>query len=243
MVELQIRSGLSVPVQLGGGPNGTQDVYAAAPGGWDQTEVSALQTYAGVVARSAAGFRSVRVAILLASRARSMGMVRPFFRSPNWRTRSTGQAQLMALGCRSGPTAHEIVWACTDPPAQKNRPAHHTPRQPRPIASAGHDALQQIGAAVTGADCCRLPRPLTSVGGLVPAHRRAQTQTLSASVGRPGQPSRRHGGSPAGGQSTWQASPQTHPPSPAAPPQRLANEGWDRQFDSGGGPRKSAGQH
>ena len=50
LVELQIRSGLSVPVQLGGGPIGTLDVYAAAPGGWDQTEVSALQTYAGVVA-------------------------------------------------------------------------------------------------------------------------------------------------------------------------------------------------
>jgi GAF domain-containing protein len=49
-VGLQIRSGLSVPVQLGGGPIGTLDVYAAAPGGWDATEVSALQTYAGLVA-------------------------------------------------------------------------------------------------------------------------------------------------------------------------------------------------
>jgi hypothetical protein len=48
--ELQIRSGLSVPVQLGGGPIGTLDVYAAAPGGWDATEVSALQTCAGLVA-------------------------------------------------------------------------------------------------------------------------------------------------------------------------------------------------
>jgi putative methionine-R-sulfoxide reductase with GAF domain len=50
LVELQIRSALSVPVQLGGGPIGTLDVYAAAPGGWDATEVSALQTYAGLVA-------------------------------------------------------------------------------------------------------------------------------------------------------------------------------------------------
>jgi putative methionine-R-sulfoxide reductase with GAF domain len=49
-VELEVRSGLSVPVQLGGGPIGTLDVYAAAPGGWDATEVSALQTYAGLVA-------------------------------------------------------------------------------------------------------------------------------------------------------------------------------------------------
>jgi putative methionine-R-sulfoxide reductase with GAF domain len=48
--ELQVRSGLSVPVQLGGCPIGTLDVYAAAPGGWDATEVSALQTCAGLVA-------------------------------------------------------------------------------------------------------------------------------------------------------------------------------------------------
>ena len=49
-VALRIRSALSVPIQLGGGPIGTLDVYAAAPGGWDATEVSALQTYAGLVA-------------------------------------------------------------------------------------------------------------------------------------------------------------------------------------------------
>ena len=49
-VELQIQSGLSVPVELGGGPIGTLDVYAAAPGGWDATEISALHTYAGLVA-------------------------------------------------------------------------------------------------------------------------------------------------------------------------------------------------
>jgi GAF domain-containing protein len=49
-VEVQIRSGLSVPVELSGGPIGTLDVYAVAPGGWDETEISALQTYAGVVA-------------------------------------------------------------------------------------------------------------------------------------------------------------------------------------------------
>jgi GAF domain-containing protein len=35
LAELQIRSALSVPIQLGGGPIGTLDVYAAAPGGWD----------------------------------------------------------------------------------------------------------------------------------------------------------------------------------------------------------------
>jgi putative methionine-R-sulfoxide reductase with GAF domain len=66
LVELQIRSGLSVPVHLGGGPIGTLDVYAATPGGWDATEVSALQTYAGLVATllgtAAKAQRSGRVA-------------------------------------------------------------------------------------------------------------------------------------------------------------------------------------
>ena len=48
-VDVQIRSCLSVPVELGGGPIGSLDVYAADPRGWDQSEVSALQAYAGVV--------------------------------------------------------------------------------------------------------------------------------------------------------------------------------------------------
>jgi GAF domain-containing protein len=50
MVEVHIRSGLSVPIDLGGGPIGTLDVYAVDPRGWDQSEVNALQTYAGVLA-------------------------------------------------------------------------------------------------------------------------------------------------------------------------------------------------
>jgi putative methionine-R-sulfoxide reductase with GAF domain len=66
LAELQIRSALSVPVQLGGGPIGTLDVYATAPGGWDATEVSALQTYAGLIATllgtAAKAERSGRVA-------------------------------------------------------------------------------------------------------------------------------------------------------------------------------------
>jgi GAF domain-containing protein len=49
-VEVHIRSALSVPVELGGGPIGSLDVYASEPRGWDDSEVTALQTYAGVVA-------------------------------------------------------------------------------------------------------------------------------------------------------------------------------------------------
>jgi GAF domain-containing protein len=50
LADLEVRSGLSVPVELGGGPIGTLDIYATTPRAWDETEVSALQAYAGVVA-------------------------------------------------------------------------------------------------------------------------------------------------------------------------------------------------
>ncbi|MDF2745250.1 MAG: hypothetical protein K0S88_6628 [Actinomycetia bacterium] len=46
-VEVQIRSGLSVPVDLGGGPIGTLDVYAADPRGWDDSADQAGQGQAG----------------------------------------------------------------------------------------------------------------------------------------------------------------------------------------------------
>ena len=49
-VEVQIRSGVSVPVELGGGPIGTLDLYAADPRGWDDTEITAAQAYAGILA-------------------------------------------------------------------------------------------------------------------------------------------------------------------------------------------------
>src|SRR5919202_810744 len=48
---VEARSGdLSVPVQLGGGPLGTLDVYVAAPRDWDDSAAAALEAYAGLVA-------------------------------------------------------------------------------------------------------------------------------------------------------------------------------------------------
>ena len=47
----EARSGdLTVPVQVGGGPVGTLDVYVTAPRDWDDGEAAALQAYAGLVA-------------------------------------------------------------------------------------------------------------------------------------------------------------------------------------------------
>jgi hypothetical protein len=41
---------LSVPVQVGGGPVGTLDVYVSAAREWDDSAAAALQAYAGLVA-------------------------------------------------------------------------------------------------------------------------------------------------------------------------------------------------
>jgi putative methionine-R-sulfoxide reductase with GAF domain len=49
-IDAGIHAGLSVPVQLGGGPVGTLDVYVTAPREWDDSEMAALQAYAGLVA-------------------------------------------------------------------------------------------------------------------------------------------------------------------------------------------------
>jgi GAF domain-containing protein len=44
------QAGISVPVELHGGPIGSLDLYSAKPRDWDDSEVSALQAYAGIVA-------------------------------------------------------------------------------------------------------------------------------------------------------------------------------------------------
>jgi GAF domain-containing protein len=52
---------LSAPVQLGGGPVGTLDVYVTAPREWDDSETAALQAYAGLVASLLAAAVRARV--------------------------------------------------------------------------------------------------------------------------------------------------------------------------------------
>ena len=48
--DVEIRAAASAPIELAGGPIGTLDIYAAEPRDWNQSEISALQAYAGVVA-------------------------------------------------------------------------------------------------------------------------------------------------------------------------------------------------
>jgi hypothetical protein len=50
IADLEARSALSVPIDLGHGPIGTLDIYVTNPRGWEHTDVCALQAYAGVVA-------------------------------------------------------------------------------------------------------------------------------------------------------------------------------------------------
>ena len=44
------QAGMSVPVELHGGPIGSLDLYSFQPRDWDDSEVSALQAYAGIAA-------------------------------------------------------------------------------------------------------------------------------------------------------------------------------------------------
>ena len=67
-IDAGIHAGLSVPVQLGGGPVGTLDVYVTAPQReWDDSETAALQAYAGLVASLLAAAVTARVTGRLAA--------------------------------------------------------------------------------------------------------------------------------------------------------------------------------
>jgi GAF domain-containing protein len=44
------QAALSVPVELHGGPIGSLDLYSSKPRDWDDSEIGALQAYAGIVA-------------------------------------------------------------------------------------------------------------------------------------------------------------------------------------------------
>jgi hypothetical protein len=58
---------LTVPVQVGGGPVGTLDVYVTAPRRWDDSEGAALHAYAGLVASLLVAAVPVRVTGRLAA--------------------------------------------------------------------------------------------------------------------------------------------------------------------------------
>jgi GAF domain-containing protein len=65
---------LSVPVEVHGGPIGSLDLYSSQPRDWDDSEIGALQAYAGIVANllgsAAAAHVKGRLARPAASRAR-----------------------------------------------------------------------------------------------------------------------------------------------------------------------------
>jgi GAF domain-containing protein len=66
IADLEPRSALSVPIDLGHGPIGTLDLYATNPRGWDHTDVGALQAYAGVVASLLGAAATAHIGGLLA---------------------------------------------------------------------------------------------------------------------------------------------------------------------------------
>jgi GAF domain-containing protein len=67
MLSEGISAALSVPVELGGSPIGTLDIYSSDPWEWDDSEVAAAQAYAGVVASLLAAAVTAHVKGRLAS--------------------------------------------------------------------------------------------------------------------------------------------------------------------------------
>jgi ANTAR domain len=62
---------LTVPVEVGGGPVGTLDVYVTAPREWDDSAAAALQPYAGLVASLLVAAVAARVRGRLADQVRA----------------------------------------------------------------------------------------------------------------------------------------------------------------------------
>jgi GAF domain/ANTAR domain len=70
-IDAGIHAGLSVPVEVGGGPVGTLDVYVTAPREWDDSAAAALQAYAGLVASLLVATVTARVTGRLADQLRA----------------------------------------------------------------------------------------------------------------------------------------------------------------------------
>jgi len=75
----EVLAALSVPVELEGGPIGTLDLYSARPREWDNSEVSALQAYAAIVASllgaAVAAHAKVRLAEQLQAALEHRGLI------------------------------------------------------------------------------------------------------------------------------------------------------------------------
>src|SRR5215211_2440244 len=139
MVEVQIRSGLSVPIDLGGGPIGTLDVYGVEPRGWDQSEVTALQAYAGIVASLLLAAAKAQLKGALAEQLQvaldSRGLIERAKGALMERERLDDQeafTHLRRAACSSGSQLPQVAtdFASTHPSSKsRTRPARAKPEQ------------------------------------------------------------------------------------------------------------------
>src|SRR4029450_7822877 len=161
--DVEIQAAASVPIELGGGPIGTLDVYAGEPHNWDRSEVSALQTFAGVVAsllasaaqaqfkgRLAAQLQVALETRVLIEQAKGALMVRPDFAE---RT----AFEWLRLSARSSSrtvtaVAKEIGWPVA---AHAQAGRGRGPPGPRPTLPAAHQPAGHRAARAVR----RLPRP------------------------------------------------------------------------------------
>jgi hypothetical protein len=140
--------------------------------------------------RSRVGSRSFRVPMRLASIEGRSAWV-PLLRSPNWRTRSTSQAAMMALGADQAQPPTRSCGRYADPRPSTEPESARPPDAPP--AGAHRDAPRAAGQPGIGHRVAWLGhhwllRPRTSLGGLVPAAGSGWTQIPSACVSWPEQP-------------------------------------------------------
>ncbi len=120
--------------------------------------------------RSSSGCRSVRVPMLLARSAGSIGMGLPLRPVAELANPVNRPGSMVALECRSGPTAprNRVGSAPTLPRTEGSASPPYAPPA-HTDSGAGRGRLQADRWAGHRLGCCRRPRSLTSVGGLVPA--------------------------------------------------------------------------
>ena len=128
---------LSVPVELDGSPIGTMDIYNSAPWRWDDSEIAALQTYAGLVASLLAAATAAQVQGSLANQLQAASEHRWLIEQAKGmlmgRERLDAQAAFARLRRAARSSNRQLIDVARDVLAGKRLPAANRPQQrPRP---------------------------------------------------------------------------------------------------------------
>jgi GAF domain-containing protein len=157
------QAALSVPVELHGGPIGSLDLYSAQPRDWDDSEVSALQAYAGIVANllgsAAAAHVRGRLADQLQAALAHGAVIEQAKGALMEREGLDAQPPMNGCGRRPDPQAgRSPTWPATC------WPAHHS-LQPSRSQSKAASAARPVASSPTPLGLGSGPWPLACLAG------------------------------------------------------------------------------